>query len=102
GPRLRRAGPDEGRRAAGGGPAGARGGPPPQDRLRAVAGRGARQAEGAALGLAVGLGGPPLAPGVLRGEDGPARPAFRPAQRRGGSPRAAPPERDRAEPGVPR
>ena len=102
GPRLRRAGPDVRRRTAGGGPGRARGGTPPQDRLRAVAGGGARQAPGAALGFAVGLGRAGLAPGVLGDEHGPARRAFRPAHRRGGPPRAAPRERDRAEPGVPR
>ena len=80
----------------------ARGGPPPQDRLRAVAGRGARPAPGAALGLPVGLGRARLAPGVLGDEHGPARPALRHPHRRGRPPRAAPRQRDRAEPGVPR
>ena len=60
------------------------------------------QTPGAALGLPVGLGRAGLAPGVLGDEHGPARPAFRPAHRRRGPPRAAPRERDRAEPGVPR
>ena len=102
GPRLRRAGPDEHRRPAGGGPAGARGGAPPQDRLRPVAGRGTRQAPGAALGLTLGLGRARMAPGVLGDEHGPARLALRPAHRRRRPPGAAPRQRDRAEPGLPR
>jgi cysteinyl-tRNA synthetase len=57
---------------------------------------------GAALGIPVGLGRPGLAPGVLGDEHGPARPALRPAHRRGGPSRAAPRQRDRAEPGLPR
>ena len=57
---------------------------------------------GCCAGIPRGAGGRRVAPGVLGDERGPARRAFRPAHRRGGPPRAAPRQRDRAEPGLPR
>ena len=61
-----------------------------------------RPPPGAALGFPVGLRRARLAPGMLGDEHRPARPAFRHPHRRGGPPRAAPRQRDRAEPGLPR
>ena len=101
GPPLRRAGPAARRGPARGRPGRARGGPQKQDRLRAVADRGAGPEKGAALGLPVGLGHARLAPGVLGDEHRAARPALRHPHRRDRPPRTAPRERDRAERGVP-